>query len=116
PPVVAPITPTEYVILDGANRCYAFQQLAYPNILVQVVTYESGYVDLKTWSHIVSDWDAGDFMARLSALPDVELVAGQHAHAIAHILLRDGRLFAVQSSVENTHQRNVALRKIVALY
>lgn len=116
PPIVAPINETQYVILDGANRCYAFQQLTYPNILVQVVTYESGYVDLKTWSHIVSDWDAGDFMAQLSALPDVELVAGQRTHAIAHILFRDGRLFAVQSSVENTHQRNAALCKMVAIY
>jgi hypothetical protein len=32
--------------LDGANRCYAFKELGYPHILVQVVSYDNSYVEL----------------------------------------------------------------------
>src|SRR5690242_20639126 len=46
PPIVAPVDDTEhFVILDGANRCYSFHHLGYTQILVQVIAYESGYVE-----------------------------------------------------------------------
>ncbi len=49
PPIVSPMGANQYVILDGANRFHAFSHLNYPHILVQVASYESGYVELKTW-------------------------------------------------------------------
>ncbi len=116
PPIVAPISSMAYVILDGANRCYAFAELGYPHILVQVAAYESGYVELETWSHIVSHWDAETFIEAVQQIPDIRLTSGQDKNAIAHILFRDGRLLAAQASIQNTHERNAALRKIVHLY
>src|SRR5689334_706378 len=56
PPLVAPMESGQYVILDGANRVYAFSELEYPHILVQVAPYESGLVELSNWQHVVAGW------------------------------------------------------------
>lgn len=116
PPIVAPMGDNQYVILDGANRCHAFQYLNYPHILVQIASYQSGLVDLQTWCHIVGDWDTQIFLDHLTQLSDIEILTGQNAHAIAHILLQDGRIFALRTPVENTHERNAALRDVVRIY
>jgi hypothetical protein len=116
PPIVAPMGGGQFVILDGANRYYAFSHLKYPHILVQVAAYEGGYVDLKTWRHIVCDWQPEAFLDCLQKLPDIQLVEGQDAKAIAHILFRDQRIIAVLAPVENTHERNAALRDVVSIY
>ncbi len=116
PPIVAPMGDGQYVILDGANRCHAFQHLNYPHILVQIASYDSGLVDLQTWCHIVGDWDSQIFLDHVAQLPDIEISNGQNIHAIAHILLKDGQVIALRSPVENTHERNAALRDVVHIY
>jgi hypothetical protein len=116
PPVAAPLDADTYVILDGANRCYAFGQLHYPHILIQLVSYDSGYVDLKTWRHIISAWDIDALLAGLARIHAVEISSGPNAGAIAHIHLRDGRLLAVCTPLTGTHQRHAALREVVRVY
>jgi hypothetical protein len=116
PPIVAPIGASQFVILDGANRCHAFSLLEYPHILVQVTSYDSGYVELSTWRHIVSGWSKGEFIHYLSNLADVEMAEGQDSHAIAHILFRDQRIIALRAPVQNTHERNAVLRDVVQIY
>lgn len=116
PPIVSPMGASQFVILDGANRYYAFSHLEYPHILVQVASYETGYVELKTWRHLVCDWDADSFIHHLKQLPDIELLEGQHTQAIAHIMFRHGPVLALRAPVENTHERNAALRDVVAVY
>jgi hypothetical protein len=116
PPIVAPIGATQYVILDGANRYHAFSHLQYPHILVQVAPYESGYVELKTWRHVVCAWNADTFIQHLSHLQDIKIAEGQHTQAIAHLLFRDQRILAILAPVENTHERNAVLREVVAVY
>lgn len=116
PPVTASMGDEQFVILDGANRCHAFQQLGYPHILVQVASYDSGLVDLQTWSHVVGNWDIQIFLNQLTQLSDIEILNGQKARAIAHILLKDGRILALRAPVENTHERNAALRDVVRIY
>jgi hypothetical protein len=116
PPVIAPIGGDEYVILDGANRCFAFQNLDYPHILAQVVSYDSGYVTLDVWHHIVSKWNVESFLDQVGQLDDVNLVSGIHEAAIAHILLPDDRVFAVHAPVADLYQRNAILRQVVGIY
>ncbi|MBL8164604.1 MAG: hypothetical protein JNJ61_21620 [Anaerolineae bacterium] len=116
PPIVAPFGASQYVILDGANRYHAFSHLHLPHILVQVTSYDSGYVELKTWQHVISKWTADDFLTHLNTLSEVHCVERQDTNAIAHILFRDGRVLAVVPAVENTHERNAALRKVVSIY
>lgn len=116
PPVVAPLEHDQYVILDGANRCHTFRHLGYPHILVQVATYESGYVELSTWQHVLSNWAITDLIEQLHRLESVELHYGLDSHGIVHFVLRDGQLLALRAPVETTHERNLALQQVVGLY
>jgi hypothetical protein len=120
PPIVTPVGDedrgNEYVILDGANRCFAFQQLGYPHILAQVVTYTGGNVTLDVWHHIVSRWKADLFVQSVQNLNGIELHSGQDETALAHVLLEDGQSFAVRAFVKNLHERNAILRQFVKIY
>lgn len=116
PPIVAPVDPDRYVILDGANRCHVFRHLEYPHLLVQVVGYESGFVELKTWQHIISGWSHSALLEHLRALDDVSLHEGQDRDAVAHILFPDGNIIALLSPVQSTHERNAVLSELVEIY
>lgn len=116
PPLVAPMDANQYVVLDGANRYYAFAHLEYPHMLVQVAPYDGGYVELGTWRHIISEWDADEFVRQLEALHKIEIIEGQDSRAIAHILLKDSRVLALLTPIQDTHERNAALREVVSIY
>lgn len=116
PPILTHTGDDLYIILDGANRCYSFAALDFPYILVQVVSYFSDQVELYTWNHVVSDWDAEELLAQVEALPDVEMTEGQDKTAIAHISLPDERIFALNAPVQSVHERNAALREFVRIY
>jgi len=116
PPIVSPIGASQFVILDGANRCYSFKQLDYPHVLVQVVAYESGYVELLTWRHILSGWNRDAFVTALQQLDSVRITDHQTVNAICHIVFNDGDFIALQSPVQTTHERNAVLRDVVAIY
>ncbi len=58
PPVVAPLGGETYVVLDGANRVTALQQVGAPHQVVQVVDYDDPAVVLDVWAHLLPD-DAG---------------------------------------------------------
>ena len=116
PPIVAPMDDGNYVVLDGANRCYVFDHLGYPHILVQVTSYESGYVELGVWQHIVGDWTIDTLLDHTRGIKDVRLTDGYAGDALAHMYLVDGRVYAVHAPVGNTHERNRVLRQFVANY
>ena len=116
PPIVAPMNDEQYVILDGANRVFAFSELGYPHILVQVVSYDSGFVQLKTWHHVICRWTPEAILQHIEQVPDVTVAEGQHADAIAHVRFRDNRLIALSAHSGNIHERNRALRHFVSSY
>ncbi|MEP7290397.1 MAG: hypothetical protein ABI835_01385 [Chloroflexota bacterium] len=116
PPVVAPMPGDEYVILDGANRFHVFSALGFPHILVQVVSYESGLIQLSNWQHVIASWKADQCIQALQEVPDVTLSTAEDTAAIANLLLRDGDLLSVCSPARSTPQRNAALRQIVGVY
>jgi hypothetical protein len=116
PPIVAPMADDQFVILDGANRYYAFSHLGYPHILVQVAPYESGAADLRTWRHVVGGWDETEFIQCLRELPNIRLVEGTVDDAIAHILLKHQEMLAVCVPDTTLHERNAALCRVVAVY
>lgn len=116
PPLVAPMDDDHYVILDGANRVYAFSELGYPHILAQVASYGSGLVELSNWQHVVASWDSPQFIQSLRELPEVTLEASADASIVAELHLRDDRVIAVYASGTTIHERNAALRKVVSVY
>lgn len=115
PPIVAPMGEGNYVILDGANRCYAFAKLNYPHSLVQIVSYGNGQVQLGTWQHVINAWHADKFIQHLLQLPDIG-TSEDDTDAIAEVQFRDGRRLYLHAAVNTTQERNAALRHVVSIY
>lgn len=118
PPVVAPIDDHNFVILDGANRCHAFEALGYPHIIVQVAPYENGQVDLLTWKHVVGSWrgSSGSFVEAITEIPGIALANGHHASAQVHITLRDDDVVTIHSKGRTLAEQNAALCAFVRIY
>lgn len=116
PPIVASMDDDRFVILDGANRVFAFSSLGYPHILVQVGSYDSGFVQLGTWHHIISGCSKDDVLHRIEQLTDITYSDGMRSDAIAHVYFQDGQVIALDAQVNDIHERNHALRQFVATY
>jgi len=116
PPIVAPVDSSHYVILDGANRCYTMKQIGFPHIIVQVVTYDSGYVELDSWKHVVSDWELGALLEAIKHIDGITIHDGQDTNSIAHIVMRSGQVISLLAPIESTHERNTLLREFVNIY
>ncbi len=116
PPLVAAISDGKYVLMDGSNRHISMQQLRFRHILVQVADYESDFVDLGVWQHIVSDWDSRQFFRRLREIERIDIRAGWNKDAVAQILLRDGPVWSIHAGVNNLVERNSTLRQVVETY
>lgn len=118
PPLVAPMDAdaNDYVILDGANRAYCFSALDYPHILVQVASYDSGLVELENWQHVVGGWNSDALLRHLGALRAITLCDAEIVDALAHIYLRDGRIVSICANAASLHEKNAALRQVVAIY
>ena len=76
PPLVGELTDGRYVLMDGSNRHVSMNMLGFEHILVQVVDYESDFVELGVWQHIVADWDSQSLLAKLEAIDQVEIRDG----------------------------------------
>lgn len=116
PPVVARAGADQYVLMDGANRYHSLKYLGFEHILVQIADYETEFVELGVWQHIVSDWNRADFLRQLRRIDGVQLRAGGDENALAQIQLRAGPTYSVQAAAADISQRNAALRQVVGAY
>lgn len=72
PPIVTEAGDGRYMVLDGATRTAAMQQLGFPHAIVQVVNTEDG-LGLKTWHHLIRQIRENDLINLLAQLPYVRL-------------------------------------------
>lgn len=91
PPIVTPFDTDDdhYVVLDGANRCFAVKELGYPHILVQVVDYDSGQVKLDTWNHVLTKANTQRILQDMYQLPHIEMAEADLLEAKAELAQRD---------------------------
>lgn len=123
PPIVAPLSePDAYVVLDGANRTSALTSLGVPDVVVQVVDYDS--VTLSTWNHLVVGVPEGEFAARLTEIPgadvgesDLPSARGALADgaAAAFVVLPSNGVLAIRAHEVLAYRLGV-LRDLVATY
>lgn len=116
PPIVAPMGDGNFVVMDGANRTFSFRALGYKYLLVQVAPYDSGYVDLGVWQHIISDWSEQAFQAQLQQLDNIEIRAGWDYKSVAQILMHDGSVISIHGANDTIVARNQTLCKLVNVY
>jgi hypothetical protein len=77
PPIVAPLADgsERFMVLDGANRFTALQQMGYQDILVQVVQPDDAGVRLENWNHVIWGLSPEAFLNAIHSLEGSVLVA-----------------------------------------
>lgn len=90
PPVVAPVG-ERWVVLDGATRVTALQEMGTRHLLVQVVDPQRPGLEVSTWHHLVTGLKPADLRDQLSRISGVRL--SEHAgEGEAQRLLEERRL------------------------
>lgn len=124
-PSTVPPEQRRYVVLDGANRCTALEQLGYLHVLVQVVPYAPPQVTLSTWHHAVTGLDVDSLARSLYAIDglDIHLTDALSARAdlarreaLAYVMLADGRVLTARAKIHSLHVQNRLLNALVDTY
>jgi hypothetical protein len=126
PPVVLPLgaRPERYMVLDGANRTTAFQQLGLPHVVVQVVHAGSSSVQVETWNHVVLDIPPDELRTRIADTPELALVASDAERAayelsaggtLAYLCLAEG-VYDIVCETEPLEARLENLERLVGSY
>jgi hypothetical protein len=127
PPIVAPMGGADprFVVLDGANRTTALQEMGCPHVLAQVVDYENEEeVRLTTWHHVVAGLPAETFTGLLASVEGLEYRPTDLSRAraalarrilLAYIISGDGMVFGVSGGYD-LHTRCLLLNAMVNAY
>jgi hypothetical protein len=75
PPIVTALQDrtNRFVVLDGANRSTALQEMGFEHVLVQVVLMDDPKLELRTWNHIVWELDSESLLKDIEGIPQVSL-------------------------------------------
>jgi len=76
PPVVMPLPDRSgrYMVLDGANRVTALQEMEFPHIVAQVVEADDPNVELEVWNHVVWSADSGELILAVREVEGLKLM------------------------------------------
>ena len=127
PPIVLRLSGHEerYIVLDGANRTTAFQQLGFKYVLAQVVHPGDNQVGVETWNHAVLNLTEDELLAELRDLDEAELRESDaeqatadmiQGSALAYLSLPSNRVMSVAATVPDLHSRVAGLNRLVHAY
>jgi hypothetical protein len=135
PPIIAALseTPPRFVVLDGSNRIAALRSLGYPHVLVQQVHYAAPHVRLKTWRHVVTQINVGQFTNDLKTIRGLDLGPASPTETVeafetvkttlrhnllARLICADGQVLTARATGEalNLHRLNHLLNRLVETY
>jgi len=118
PPIVAALPDSDrFLLLDGANRVSAIENLEIPHILVQVEAFEDPELSFRHWNHVVRDIEAERLLERVPKLAGVSVSEGtvESPHTISTISTGAGRSLSVTADVP-LESRVGLWREIVEIY
>jgi len=125
PPIVTPLMDGthRFVVLDGANRKTALEQMGIPHALVQLVQPDDPGLRLYNWNHVVWGMPPEDLILAIASLPEIELVRGEEERpdlwgecGLATIQLPRGDLFTVCTEAVELVRRVELLNALVDTY
>jgi len=127
PPIVLQLSGQEerYIVLDGANRTTAFQQLGLEYVLAQVVHPGDNQVSVETWNHAVLNMTEDELLSALRELGDIELLPSDveqatadmiQGSAWAYLSLRPERVVSITAAVPDLRSRVEGLNRLVRAY
>ncbi len=118
PPIVASLPGSDrFLLLDGANRVSALENLDIPHLLVQVEPYENPDLEIRHWNHVVRDIEADKIVEYARSIPGVDMVEGEAPVEgyLASFLTDDDEARHLVSSAQ-MNERVKHLRAIVDIY
>jgi hypothetical protein len=84
PPVVASLDGSDrFLLLDGANRVSAIQNLEIPHILVQVEPFENPALEVRHWNHVVRDIEARKLLETVRQMSGIAAREGRLEDPVA---------------------------------
>jgi phosphoglycerate dehydrogenase-like enzyme len=105
PPIVMEMA-RGYMVLDGATRSTAMEQMGLPHMIVQVIEDKES-LQLKTWYHIIRRIESAELLRLLETIPTITLAASHpdivmrdlfDYGGLCYLHLLDGRVFLVKST------------------
>jgi hypothetical protein len=125
PPIVMPLMDGthRYMVLDGANRITAFQEMEFPHIVAQVVVSDDPHILLQTWNHVVWGMNTKSLMASLHKVQGIELVKVNTRKSLdapryvpMQVRFSDGRFFILKETPSDLATHIKTLHRIVDTY
>ena len=78
PPIVASLPGSDrFLLLDGANRVSALQNLDIPHLIVQVEPFENERLEVRHWNHVVRDIEARELLRKAREIPSLSVSEGR---------------------------------------
>jgi hypothetical protein len=123
PPLVAEHE-GRYIVLDGATRATALQEMGYRDVLVQIVDYYADNICVSAWHHVVAGMPHNRLLANLADIDGVTLqpVDAETADRLlatreimCYVVMPNGQQYAVLGEGDNNHRANL-LCQLVAEY
>jgi hypothetical protein len=93
PPIVASLPRSDrFLLLDGANRVSAIQNLDIPHLIVQVEPFENANLEVRHWNHVVRDIEARELLKKAREIRGVSVRDSRVAEEgfLAGIVTADG--------------------------
>lgn len=119
PPIAASLSGSDrFLLLDGANRVSAIENLDIPHLLVQVESFEDPALEVRHWNHVVRDIEAralADYAHNADGLELVAEIPDGDPDYFASIVTGDGKASHMRAS-GSMKQRVQHLRAMVDVY
>jgi hypothetical protein len=83
PPIVSPLQDGtgRYMVLDGANRMKALQEMGFHHALLQVVQPDHHGLTLQNWNHVVWELNPGRFLSDIRNLSGIHMLPAHDPNA-----------------------------------
>ncbi len=101
PPIVGSLSGSDrFLLLDGANRVSAIQNLDIPHLIVQVEPFENPKLEVRHWNHVVRDIEARELLRKAREIPGVSVREGRSGESVEG----EGFLASVSTGEEESLQ------------
>jgi hypothetical protein len=113
PPLFSPFDDEsgQFMVLDGANRVFAFREMGLPHILAQTIPSDSISLKLSSWNHVIWEMATSVLLKSLKNIPNTSLMEmggnnyekkkGEGNGIIATIQTPDDREFWIVSKIKS---------------
>ncbi len=127
PPIVVPLDDGSgrYMVLDGANRTTALQQMGIPHIVAQVIQVDDPGLELNPWNHVVWGTHVDTMLDWARSVPNLNLLPSEKGylfrdlldiHSLAMLHLADGRIYTAYTETIELKSRVRVLNALVCSY